>query len=152
VCGVQRQREWEVGSLWDSRTEDLTGLTSWETTMKSDEIKKMIDDVYDDSREDSIRSMVGDFYSRRMLSIAVLVWVWAIIFIAGALGSAVKFFAADRTKDQIMYAALFVCLVQFVGLMKVFAWQMLARNSVKREIKRVELRVAELAQALGKTA
>jgi integrase/recombinase XerD len=33
VCGVQRQREWEVGSLWDSRTEDLTGLTSWEIVM-----------------------------------------------------------------------------------------------------------------------
>jgi uncharacterized membrane protein YbjE (DUF340 family) len=120
--------------------------------MKGEEIKKMIDDVYDDSREDSIRSMVGDFYSRRMLSIAVLVWVWAILFAVGAGYSAVKFFAADQTKDQIMYAALFVCLVQFVGLMKVFAWQMLARNSVKREIKRLELRVAELAQALDKTA
>jgi membrane protein YdbS with pleckstrin-like domain len=120
--------------------------------MKNDEIKKMIEDVYDDSREDSIRSMVGDFYSRRMLSIAVLVWIWAIVFMAGAVAGAVKFFAADQTKDQIMYAALFVCLVQFVGLMKVFAWQMMARNSVKREIKRLELRIAELAQALGKAA
>jgi hypothetical protein len=33
VCGVKRQREWEVGSLHDLTTEDLTGLTSWEGSL-----------------------------------------------------------------------------------------------------------------------
>jgi hypothetical protein len=33
--------------------------------------------------------------------------------------------------------------------MKIFAWQMLARNSIKREIKRLELRIAELARSVG---
>lgn len=34
--------------------------------------------------------------------------------------------------------------------MKVFAWQMLQRNSIKREIKRLELQVAQLAASLNK--
>ena len=116
--------------------------------MTDEQIRKIIDESqeYEDSKEDTIRSMLSDFYSRKMLSIAIVVWVWAIIFVAGAVYSAVKFFATDQTRDQIMYAALFICLVQFVGLMKVFAWQMLARNSIKREVKRLELRIAELPQ------
>jgi len=119
--------------------------------MNDEQIRRIIDGPqdYEDSKEDSLCSMLADFYSRRMLSTAILVWVWGIVFVAGAVYSAVRFFAADQTRDQIMYAALFICLVQFVGLMKVFAWQMIARNSIKREIKRLELRIAELPASLG---
>lgn len=117
----------------------------------NDDIRKILDDTYDDAREDSIRTMIGDFYSRKMLSVAVLVWFWGIVFLVGAGYSAMKFFEADETQSQIMYAAVFVCLIQFVGLMKVFAWQMVARNSVKREIKRLELGITELMKALDKS-
>jgi uncharacterized membrane protein YbjE (DUF340 family) len=118
--------------------------------MDREQIKKIIDDTeeYDEAKEDSLRSMLGDFYSRKMLSVVVLLWVWAIIFCAGAAYSVMRFFHTDQIRDQIMYAAIFICLVQFVGLMKVFAWQMMARNSVKRDVKRLELRIAELTQAL----
>ncbi|MEN6574699.1 MAG: DUF6768 family protein [Phycisphaerales bacterium] len=117
----------------------------------NDDIREILNDTYDDSREDSIRTMIGDFYSRKMLSVAVLVWFWGIIFFVGAGYSVMKFFETDETQLQIMYAAVFVCLIQFVGLMKVFAWQMVARNSVKREIKRLELRITELMKALDKS-
>jgi uncharacterized membrane protein YbjE (DUF340 family) len=96
--------------------------------------------------------MIGDFYSRKMLSVAVLVWIWAVIFFVGAGYSAVRFFQSEQTREQILYAAIFICLVQFIGLMKVFAWQMIARNSIKREIKRLEIRLAELAKSLDKQA
>ncbi|HSV99376.1 MAG TPA: DUF6768 family protein [Sedimentisphaerales bacterium] len=116
----------------------------------NDDIRQILDDAYDDSRQDSIRSMIGDFYSRKMLSVAALVWTWAVIFFAGAGYSAVKFFESEQTSEQIMYASIFVCLVQFIGLMKVLAWQMMARNSIKREIKRLEIRAVELAKLLDK--
>ena len=38
---------------------------------------------------------LGDFYSRRLLPTAILVWVCAIIFIALAAYSAMQFFKAD---------------------------------------------------------
>lgn len=120
--------------------------------MHNEEIKKIVDDVYDDSREDSIRSMIGDFYSRRMRSTAILIWIVGLLFFAGAVYTGARFFGADQTRDQIMYAAGFICCVYLVGLMKIFAWQMLHRNSIKREIKRLELRIAELAKSLDKTA
>lgn len=119
--------------------------------MNEEEIKKIIDSPpeYDDSREDSYVSMVKDFYSRRMLGTAIMVWAFAIVFFAGAAYCGFQFFNAEHTKHQILYAVIFGLFVEGVALMKIFAWQMLARNSVKREIKRLELRIAELAKSLG---
>ena len=123
--------------------------------MNKEDIKKMIENTgaYDDSREDTLRSMVSLFYSRKMLSTAVLVWAYFIIILVPAVYAGIQFFKTDQTKDQIMYAAIVVCCVQFIALIKVFAWQMIHRNSIKREIKRVEIRLAEIHEALrGKTA
>ena len=117
--------------------------------MKND-IRNILDDRYDASREDSIRTMIGDFYNRRMLSTAVFIWIWGVIFMAGAIYSAVRFFGAEEVKSQILYATIFICLLNFVGILKVFAWQIIHRNGIKREIKRLEIRIAELAKSLDK--
>jgi hypothetical protein len=53
--------------------------------MKDGEVRRMIEDSCDDSREGTIWSMVSEFYSRKMLSIVILVWVWGITFLAGAI-------------------------------------------------------------------
>ena len=116
--------------------------------MDDEQIKKIIEDTYDSPREEGIMSMVGDFYNRKMLSTVILVWSMAVIFMAGAVYSAVKFFDTNDTRYQIMYAVLFMTFIQWVGAIKVFAWQMIHRNSIKREIKRLELRIAELNQTL----
>jgi uncharacterized membrane protein YbjE (DUF340 family) len=116
--------------------------------MNEEEIKKIINGSYDDSKEDTIRSMASDFYSRKMLSTAILVWIWAIVFLVGAFYSAFKFFRTDETQLQIMYASIFVPCVVSVGFMKVFAWGMLHRHSIKREIKKLELRIAELNETV----
>jgi len=51
--------------------------------MNDEQIKKIIEDTYDESRENTVWSMVGDFYNRKMLSFVILLWVWAIIFLQG---------------------------------------------------------------------
>jgi len=116
----------------------------------NDDIRQVLDDTYDDARQDSIRAMIGDFYNRRMLSTAVFIWVWGLIFMAGAVYSAVRFFGAVEIRNQILYAAIFICLLNFVGIVKVFAWQIIHRNGIKREIKRLEIRIAELTKSLDR--
>jgi len=112
--------------------------------MDKEQIKQIIDDTYDESRENSIMSMAKDFYNRKMLSIVIFVWVWAIIIIAGAVYFGIAFFRAESTKEHIMYSAAFLCCIMWVNLIKIWSWQMIHRNNVKREIKRLELRIAEL--------
>ncbi|MFA5239392.1 MAG: DUF6768 family protein [Phycisphaerae bacterium] len=116
--------------------------------MEDKQIEKIIDGTYDDSRENTLRSMLGEFYNRKMFSIIVLVWVWAIIFIAGVVYSGIQFFNTDLPREQIMYAVIFVCCFQGVGWIKVFAWQIIHKNSIKREVKRLELCIAELSETI----
>ena len=92
----------------------------------------------DESREDSIRSMASDFYSGKMLPVAILIWIWAVIFVAGAVYCGVEFHKSDRTKSQVMYAALFVCCFQGICLMKVLGGQLIHRQGIKRAIKKLK--------------
>jgi len=120
--------------------------------MNEEEIKKIIDSTeqYDKVKEYSLLGMIGDFYTRKMLSMVIFVWSLGILFMAGAIYSGVKFFKTDDTQYQIMYAAIFMTLIQWVGSLKIFAWQIIHRNSIKRNIKRLELRIAELGQVIQK--
>ncbi len=93
--------------------------------------------------------MVKVFYSKKMRSVATLVWARAFIFFGGSIDCAVQFFTTAETRAQIMYAALFVCFFHGIGLMKIFAWSMIQRHSIKREIKRLELCVAELNEKIS---
>ena len=116
--------------------------------MNNEQIKKMLEDTYDDSKEDSYRSMVRDFFSEKMRWVMITVWVWFFIFMVPIIISVIFFFMTDQTKFQIMYAAIFVCCTLSIGFLKVLAWVMLQRHSIKREIKRLELRIAELSEAV----
>ena len=116
--------------------------------MSDEQIKKILEDSYDDSKEETLRQIGRDFYSRRFRSAAILSWAWSIAFIALAAFSAMQFFKANQTREQIMYAALFILGAHGVGLMKILAWGMLHRYSTRRDLKRLELSVAELSEML----
>jgi len=116
--------------------------------MNEEEIKKIIEGTYDESKEDSYRSMVRDFFSKKMRWVMIIVYTWFFIFLVPIIISVIQFFKTDQTKFQIMYAAIFVCCTLSIGFLKVLAWVMLQRHSIKREIKRLELRIAELNQTV----
>jgi len=116
--------------------------------MNEEQIRKIIDGTYDEPREETIGSMLRDFYNKRMISIVVFVWTWGLVIVGVAVFSVIKFVEVEETKFQIMFAGIFICCVQFMALMKTFAWQMIHRNSIKREIKGLELRIAALTSLL----
>ena len=116
--------------------------------MNEQEIKKILNEQYDETRENSLSSMLRDFYNRKMSSIVILVWILGIIFITIAVICAMQFFKTDQIKSMILYATIFVVCAHWVDLMKIFAWQMIHRNSIKRELKRLELRIAEMSETL----
>ena len=106
--------------------------------------------IGDDSNEDTLRAMVSDFYSRRMRSAAILVWVNFLFFFTLAIISIVQFSKAEQTRSQIMYAALFVCFMQFSTLAKILAWLVIQRNSIKRATARLEVQLADISRKLEK--
>jgi hypothetical protein len=116
--------------------------------MNEEQLKKIIEDTYDESKEDTLLSMVGQLYSRKMFPSFIVHLVYSLPFIALAVFCGIIFFKTDQTQFQIMYAAIFVCCIQFCIFSKVKYWQMLHKNNVSREIKRLELRIAELAETV----
>lgn len=114
--------------------------------MNDEQVKKMLEDTYDESREDSYISLVKEFYSKRMRWVVINLYVWFVILLAPMIISVIQFCRSDETKFQIMYAAVFTCCFLGIGFLKVFAWVMLQRHGVKRELKRLEVRIAELTE------
>ena len=116
--------------------------------MDKEQIKKIIDSPpeYD---EDSYCAMARDFFSKKMRWFMINFYAWSISFMAVCIASAILFFKTDDTKFQIMYAAIFICCSLSVGFCKAIASVMVARHNIKREIKRLELRIAELAETIG---
>ena len=116
--------------------------------MNEEEIKKIIDGTYDDSREDNLLSMVGQLYSQKMVPSMIVHFAYSLPFMIGAVFCGIKFFRTDLTQYQIMYAAIFVCCIEFCIFSKSKYWQMLYKMNISREIKRLELRIAELNETV----
>lgn len=116
--------------------------------MNDQQINKIIEDSYDESKEEGLRTFVSDFYGRTLRSSAVAAWAIGLLFVALSIFSAVRFFDTDETQQQIMYGVLFLAGVQGLVLTKIFSWQMIHRHGIKRDLKRLELRLVELSAAV----
>lgn len=104
---------------------------------------------YDETRDNTLRAMINEFYTRKMSSIVALVWGMGLIFMGLAAFCAVRFFYATDTRGQIFHAVGFLLFMQWLASIKIFAWQMIHRNSIKREIKRLEIRLQDISERIG---
>jgi hypothetical protein len=118
--------------------------------MDKEQIKKIIDNPpqYDESKEDTMRSWFKDAYSKKMRWVITCVYAQYIILSALIVFCVIKFFSADQTRYQTMHAAIVVICSHWLGFISVFAWVMLQRPRNKREINRLEFRIAELIDTI----
>jgi len=106
------------------------------------------DAPYDEVREGSARQWLTDFYGRQMRAIAIVSWVNGLLAIALGVYAATAFFRATETKREILYAAIFLTAVSWLTAAKVMAWLGIIQTSMSREIKRLEVRLSEMAETV----
>ena len=82
----------------------------------------------------------------RLLSIMALVWTF--VALALAVVSAYQFFQAEDTRAMIGWAAAFLWFNLWIAMLKIWFWMEMQRLPIAREIKRLELRIAELSRQL----
>ncbi len=122
--------------------------------MDKEQIKKIIDsppeydEEYDELKEESYISWIRFGFKNCQRWAIFLVFAHFFFFLALAIVCGLLFLTTDSTKFQIMYAAFFVCCILIGYLIKVFGWVMVTRNGLSREIKRLELRIAELNETV----
>jgi uncharacterized protein YqhQ len=118
--------------------------------MDEEQVKKIIDspEEYDYLKEESYISYARFWFTKTQSWALILVFAHFFFFLGLAIISGILFFVTSTTKYQIMYAALFVVFILIAYLIKIFAWVWGCRNIISREIKRLELRIAELSETI----
>ena len=116
--------------------------------MEHENIDDIIDspDRYDNASADLLHAMMKDRYNRRLRTSAILFSVYCAFFFALGIAGAVMFFQTEQTKYQIMYASVFVYFMQRAALVKGIGWQWINKRTIEREIKGLEIRIAELSK------
>ena len=96
------------------------------------------------SAEPPLRTQIADTFRGRFRWLAWLATFYRIALLVIAIFAATKFFHVDETRDLIAYATLF--LWSFFGMVfiKMWYWSLLVKNSVIREIMRLERQIAKL--------
>jgi len=97
-----------------------------------------------------MRGSLFSTFHGEMRKYAIMTWCFLIFFAVGAVGCFVAFDLATTTKYQLLFMTLFAVMVMQTVLMKLWYWQIWNRYSVVREVKRLELRIAELVEKLEK--
>ncbi len=96
-----------------------------------------------------IFEMVTESFRGRSRWLTIIAWMKMIFFFLLTAGALIMFFRLQTTRELIASATCFI--LGLIGMNSMFGlyWLELNRNSLAREIKRVELQIARLAQRLS---
>ncbi len=93
--------------------------------------------------------MIASAFEARMRIYTLIVGIIIVAAMAAAVWLAILFFGTEEIRDMILYATLFNTCMLAIASVRLFLWQLLLRQGVMREIKRLELRLVELAKSSG---
>ncbi len=126
--------------------------------MKDNELDKMVREALGEEDRElfekynsdmSVFEMIGESFRGRNRWLTIYAFLWTFAFLGLAIWCAVKFYGLDAdtasTKELIGWAVGFSFSMMTVGLLKIWFWLDMQRHATTREIKRLELAVAQLA-------
>ncbi len=100
--------------------------------------------------EQTLRSMIAESFRGRQRWMAIISWVYVLVFAAVGVYSLVLFLrlAPDApVKTMLLCIAIFLLMMIAAATTKLWYWMLLNRNSVLREIRRLERRIDRLPGA-----
>ncbi len=105
-----------------------------------DRIIAALNRLDDDQDVDTLSGVLADMTRRQSFYFAAFPAVGIVAFLGLAIFAVVRFFAAQDVQAWIGYATLFVASLNVVTIIKFWLYLVWVRNSLMREIKRLELR------------
>ena len=98
--------------------------------------------------DQSMMEMVFDTFRGTQKWLTFLSIFWGLVFMAGSVFGIIQLFREQETRELILWGLGVVFCFSAISMMKIWFWMQMNRNSILREIKRVELQVARLAGKL----
>lgn len=112
-------------------------------------LRRESDALAADVNEPGLVDMVMEVFRGRTRHLTLLGAFWGVVIMALAALCAVQFFRAGDDKALIGWATAFLLCMLGIGLLKIWFWMELQRAALTREVKRVELQLARLAERLA---
>jgi ABC-type sugar transport system permease subunit len=120
--------------------------------MSDDIIRRIMSDMeHDSERDDTVRRMIASAFEARTRTYTFATISIAVVALALAVWVAVLFFKTDDIRWMIAYGTLFNTCMLTIVFVRLVLWQLLLRQGIIREIKRLELRVLEMTKASANT-
>ncbi len=95
--------------------------------------------------DQSMTEMVLDVFRGTQKWLTFLAIFGGLVFMAGSVFGIIQLFKAQEPHEHILWGLGVMFCFGAVAMMKIWFWMQMNRNSILREIKRVELQVARLA-------
>jgi len=106
-------------------------------------------EFYDKLDEQNVFQMLGGLFTGKNRWIMVLMNVAMLVIFVALIFCIIRFFSTDLTNELIKWAIAGLICVNAISLLKLFTWMQMDKNSIKRELKRLELQVSNLASKLS---
>ncbi len=108
------------------------------------------DNVWKDVEEQGLFEQALDVMRGKHRFLTVIANVVIAVFFAMMVYCVVRFFDAQTTRTQIAWSVGFLASNMVVAMLKLWFWMQMDKNTVIREVKRLELQVATLAGIIKK--
>ena len=108
------------------------------------------DNVWKDVEEQGLFEQALDVMRGKHMFLTIIFNVVMVLFLAVMLYCVVRFFDAQTTQTQIAWSVGFLVSNMVVSMLKLWFWMQMDKNTVIREVKRLELQVATLAGIIKK--
>ena len=103
---------------------------------------------YDNLDEQNVFQMLGGLFQGKNKWIILLMNIALLIVFGLLVYSVIQFFNAELTNELIKWSLAIVVGLLMISFLKMFIWMQMDKNSIKRELKRLELQVANLSSKL----
>ncbi len=103
------------------------------------------DNVWKDVEEQGLFEQALGVMRGKHKALTIIANAVMVLFFAMTVYCVVRFFGAETTRMQIVWSVGFLTSNMFVAMMKLWFWMQMDKNTVIREVKRLELQVATLA-------
>jgi hypothetical protein len=100
---------------------------------------------YDSLEEQNVLGMIGGLFTGKNKWITILMNIMTVIFFGFFVYCVVNFFNTTETNELLKWGMGSLVFLICVSMLKVFSWMQMAKNSILREMKRLELQISSLS-------
>lgn len=106
---------------------------------------------YENLNEQSLIEMVGGLFAGKLKWINIFSNIIALIFMGIAIYCLIQFLKIENTNDIIRWGTGMIACLMTISMIKIWNWNQMDKNTILREIKRVEFQIGILSKKLSKT-